>query len=266
MTSKKLTRRQARWALTLANYNFQITYRPGKANGKADALTRKRGDRPTGDTDERQKHQFQTILTAKRIHPSLRAELKDVAKEPETDVAEAELALVDYALQDETLLSPISADSDELPRPLEARIKEAQSTDDTTRRVIQKLKNGDRKDHEVTLAHATIKADKLYIDERLWVPESARTEVIEAVHSTPETGHPGLAKTLFHLQKSYYWPYMHRAVSQFLRNCHTCRQTKAPRDKQHGLLNPLPAVDRPWKHISMDFVTHLPKTLHQYNA
>jgi fructose/tagatose bisphosphate aldolase len=58
MTSKKLTRRQARWALTLANYNFQIAYRPGKANGKADALTRKPGDRPTGDIDERQKYQF----------------------------------------------------------------------------------------------------------------------------------------------------------------------------------------------------------------
>ena len=58
ITSKKLTRRQARWALTLANYNFQIAYRPGKANGKADALTRKPGDRPTGDTDERQKYQL----------------------------------------------------------------------------------------------------------------------------------------------------------------------------------------------------------------
>jgi hypothetical protein len=265
MTSKKLTRRQARWALTLANYNFQIAYRPGKANGKADALTRKPGDRPTGDTDERQKYQFQTILTAKRIHPSLRAELETTAEDLDADATEAELALVDYALQDEVLVSPIAVD-EELPQPLEARIKEAQSADDTAKRVVQKLTNGDRKDHEVTLAHAIVKDGKLYIDKKLWVPESARTEVIEAVHSTPETGHPGLAKTLFHLQKSYYWPYMHREVSRYLRNCHTCRQTKAPRDKQHGLLNPLPIADRPWKHISMDFVTHLPKTLRGYNA
>ena len=266
MTSKKLTRRQARWALTLANYNFQIAYRPGKANGKADALTRKPGDRPAGDTDERQKHQFQTILTAKRIHPRLRTELEDTAKEPEVNIVEAELALIDYALLDEALVSPIEAEDNELPQPLENRVWDAQSIDDTTKRVIQKLANGDQRDHEITLAHAIVKDGKLYIDNRLWVPESARTEVIEAVHSTPETGHPGLAKTLFHLQKSYYWPYMHRAVSQYLRNCHTCRQTKAPRDKQHGLLNPLSIADRPWKHISMDFVTHLPKTLRGYNA
>ena len=30
MTTKKLIRRQARWALTLSKYNFQIIYRPGK--------------------------------------------------------------------------------------------------------------------------------------------------------------------------------------------------------------------------------------------
>jgi hypothetical protein len=267
MTSKKLTRRQARWALTLANYNFQIAYRPGKANGKADALTRKPGDRPTGDADEHQKYQFQTILTAKKIHPSLRAELENAAEDLEADATEAELALLDYALQDEALLSPISTDNaDELPQPLEARIKDAQLNDDTAKRVVQKLINGDRKDHEITLAHGTVKDGKLYIDGKLWVPESARTEVIEAVHSTPETGHPGLAKTLFHLQKSYYWPYMHREVSRYLRNCHTCRQAKAPRDRPHGLLNPLPVADRPWKHISMDFVTHLRKTLRGHNA
>jgi hypothetical protein len=40
MTTKKLTRRQARWAEFLADYDFQITYRPGKQNEKADALTR----------------------------------------------------------------------------------------------------------------------------------------------------------------------------------------------------------------------------------
>ena len=53
MSTKKLTRRQARWALDLANYNFEIEYQPGKANIKADALTRKPRDRLANDTDER---------------------------------------------------------------------------------------------------------------------------------------------------------------------------------------------------------------------
>ena len=53
VTIKKLTRRQARWALTLANYNFEITYRPGKQNMKADSLTCRPGDRPEGNNDDR---------------------------------------------------------------------------------------------------------------------------------------------------------------------------------------------------------------------
>ena len=57
MTTKKLTRRQARWAEFLASYNFQVTYRPGKQNDKADALTRRPRDRLEGnDEDDRQQY------------------------------------------------------------------------------------------------------------------------------------------------------------------------------------------------------------------
>ena len=69
MTTKRLTRRQARWAEFLADYHFVITYRPGSQNQKADALTRRTGDRPTDATDDRQKEMSRTILTADRIHP-----------------------------------------------------------------------------------------------------------------------------------------------------------------------------------------------------
>ncbi|KAH9274809.1 hypothetical protein BASA83_002516, partial [Batrachochytrium salamandrivorans] len=33
MSTKKLTRRQARWSLELSEYTFTITHRPGKLNG-----------------------------------------------------------------------------------------------------------------------------------------------------------------------------------------------------------------------------------------
>ena len=77
MTTKKLTRRQARWALDLANYNFEIVYRPGRQNAKADALTRKPGDRPEGNEDDRQRFQFQTILGLDRLAPELRQQLQE---------------------------------------------------------------------------------------------------------------------------------------------------------------------------------------------
>ncbi|KAH9251015.1 hypothetical protein BASA81_011192 [Batrachochytrium salamandrivorans] len=41
MTTKKLTRRQARWSLELSEYDFSLTHRPGKLNGRADSLSRR---------------------------------------------------------------------------------------------------------------------------------------------------------------------------------------------------------------------------------
>ena len=63
-STKQLSRRQARWSEFLSRFDFKIVYRPGKAGGKPDALTRRSGDLPKeGDeTDERHKHQHQTIL------------------------------------------------------------------------------------------------------------------------------------------------------------------------------------------------------------
>src|SRR5277367_2194905 len=40
-TAKNLTRRQARWALMLSEYDFTIVHKPGTSNGRADALSRR---------------------------------------------------------------------------------------------------------------------------------------------------------------------------------------------------------------------------------
>jgi hypothetical protein len=52
MSAKKLNRRQARWSLTLAWFNFVMHHRPGKTMGKPDALSR-RADHGFGVEDNR---------------------------------------------------------------------------------------------------------------------------------------------------------------------------------------------------------------------
>ncbi|SLM36259.1 retrotransposon nucleocapsid protein [Lasallia pustulata] len=71
MTSKELTRRQVRWAEKLSEYNFKIMYQTGAKNIKADALTRKPGDKPINEEDDRLKYQHQTILTPDRLKISV---------------------------------------------------------------------------------------------------------------------------------------------------------------------------------------------------
>jgi hypothetical protein len=52
MSAKKLNRRQARWSLTLARFDFVMHHRPGKTMGKSDALSR-RADHGDSSEDNR---------------------------------------------------------------------------------------------------------------------------------------------------------------------------------------------------------------------
>jgi len=71
MTKKFLNRRQARWSEFLTCFDYEIVYRPGKSNGKADALTRRPGDLPEGG-DERLKNMAQVVLKPQNLPKELR--------------------------------------------------------------------------------------------------------------------------------------------------------------------------------------------------
>ena len=66
MSTKLLNRRQARWFEFLSRFDFKITYRPGKAGAKPDALTRRSGDL-SKEEDERLLHQSQTVLKTQNL-------------------------------------------------------------------------------------------------------------------------------------------------------------------------------------------------------
>ena len=49
-------------------------------------------------------------------------------------------------------------------------------------------------------------------------------------------------------------------VERWVSNCHTCTRITASREARQGVLRPLPIPERAWKDVSMDFITHLPKS------
>ena len=61
MSAKLLNRRQACWSEFLSCFDFRIVYRPGKAGGKPDALTRRSRDLPK-EGDERLLANQQAVL------------------------------------------------------------------------------------------------------------------------------------------------------------------------------------------------------------
>ncbi len=55
---------------------------------------------------------------------------------------------------------------------------------------------------------------------------------------------------------------MAREVAAYVKFCQVCAQSKTPKKLSSGLLQPLPIPQRPWTHLSIDFVTDLPPSNH----
>ena len=75
MTSKQLNRRQARWAEFLSEFNFRITYHPGRQGTKPDSLTRRAGDLPEIERDDRRQYQNQMLLKQNHLDAGIQQAL-----------------------------------------------------------------------------------------------------------------------------------------------------------------------------------------------
>ncbi|KAL0148225.1 hypothetical protein M9458_056457 [Cirrhinus mrigala] len=92
------------------------------------------------------------------------------------------------------------------------------------------------------------------------VPQDMRHQVLQWVHTSLSTGHPGISRTLHLLKNSFWWPSMTKDTTTFIKSCQVCAQSKTPKELPSGLLQRLPIPQRPWSHLSIDFVTDLPSS------
>ncbi|KAJ8333220.1 hypothetical protein SKAU_G00421160 [Synaphobranchus kaupii] len=92
----------------------------------------------------------------------------------------------------------------------------------------------------------------------LFVPDSVRSQVLEWVHASCLACHPGVARTIALVRRSFWWPTPKGDTRAFVLACSVCARSKASHQPPSGLLLPLPVPGRPWSHIGVDFVTGLP--------
>ena len=55
-------------------------------------------------------------------------------------------------------------------------------------------------------------------------------------------------------------------VTDFVSRCLICQQVKAEHQKSGRLLQPLPVAEWKWEHVTMDFVTYLPRSQRGHNT
>ena len=139
-------------------------------------------------------------------------------------------------------------------------LKEAYETDPLPNRILKLLREGSRHSSEISLADCKVKDGRLIYRDFIYVPDHPplQLRLLKDHHKPPAIGHPRRAKTLELHAHKYHWPQMRKDVDRFVRNCDTCRRTKATRHAPYGILHPLPVPAWPWQHISVNFVTGLP--------
>ena len=59
---------------------------------------------------------------------------------------------------------------------------------------------------------------------------------------------------------------MKRHVGDFFRRCLTCQQVKVEHQKPSWLLQPLEVAEWKLEHVTMDFVTHFPRTQRRHDV
>ena len=234
---KLLNERQVRWSEILAPLSFSLKHRPGKASVVPDALSRRDQDKPQDATDSRVSFREKTLLPQ-----SLWINHAHVDDLPCPFPDDLTLNKIWHeALHCEDVIIPYS-------------------------QAYQTIKEGRRQfPQELKLRMAT---GECYINEngllnyrdRIWLPnyEPLTTRIIQKVHDSFLSGHPGRDATISLVSRKFFWPGCNQDVRRFVKNCDICGRTTIWRDKKKGLLKPLPVPSQIWQEISMDFITGLP--------
>ena len=245
MSNKRLNRRQVRWAQFLAEFDFKISYRPGKQGTKPDSLTRRSDDLPNSLLDDRIQHQFQTIIQPSQLS-QLSVRLSQISDEESEDSEIPDAFDFDQDILEKSKSDPIVL---ELIRLVEAGERR------TPKAFPFKISLNDCK------VYTQDGQKRLLVGGRVFVPgyePTTRLKVLQAFHDSPLAGHMGRKSTYRSLLHWFFWPNMRNDVTKFVRCCHLCKRTKAVNEQKQGLLRSLEIPNGKGRHWSVDYIVDLP--------
>lgn len=216
-----------RWRLCLAEFDYDVEYRPGPKHAVADALSRIPTDgKDTSPIPEELPHVAVTTRSGTVLDPRMPGMAK---------------------------LLPVSLDefvqaqeSDKLCRRLRKELDQAQPT----RFFLN--------DNGILCRKGYTQGDKQVV-----VPKELRKSILQREHSSPLGGHPGSTRMYQTLRKKYYWPSLVADVYGYVAACATCAKNRLMESRQTSSMRLFPATE-PFAAIAVDLLGPLPRTPEGY--
>ncbi|KAH9246028.1 hypothetical protein BASA81_016451 [Batrachochytrium salamandrivorans] len=200
MSTKKLTRRQARWSLDLSEYDFTITHRSGKLNGRADPLSRRHDYKGEDDTSN-----FQRILDPTKV-----IDLQSL-------IANMDL----HVLAHSEVLNTVFVEEDDWPLVIADFLAGSDNVwmADVTEQILGRCKT--------ELPHFRFRDDtfvRILPDGKstaTYVRFSQRTEVMRHYHES--LAHLKFGSIIDLVSRRFWWPKMKADLRNYISRCPQCQ-------------------------------------------
>lgn len=240
LSSAKLGAREQRWVAQLAAFDFDITYRSGRVNTNADALSRQR---PPDAPD------MEAMLPGTSLPEPLQQALQ-VQRSHATQAvivalphhAPADLRALQQA---DPVIREVLTFWTQKRRPNHEERKQLSPP------VLALLRHWDRLVEEDGLCYRQVfRPDGAKPLLQLLLPAALKDEVLTEVHQ--RHGHQGIERTLEMVRQRCYWPGMSSDVTHWCQTCERCQVAKTTQPTVPSFMGHLLA-SRPNEILAMDY-------------